>query len=235
MSDGGPLSTWKALIGGTPRRRRFVPRDRLFELSNRILKCLDAANRPYAEVLRLGLCPKDWLNGEDAVPTNTLKAANSFLSALRHGLGGEVGRRAKPSELEAAWAKAPVPGHPDAASFARSPLGAAILARLAGEGGISHVSADLLDLAGDLAGGEDDLDLMKPAEAVPFLDAAVKGAAISLEERDLLAAILAGEKLSDLLRNSLTLRRRLRDGFGNDVQAYVSDLSERTAAFVSAL
>ena len=89
----GALSTWKALVGGASQLRRFKETSELFELSNRILKCLDAANRPYAETLRLGLCPKEWLVGDDAVGVNTLKSANAFLKALKAEMGGEFGRR----------------------------------------------------------------------------------------------------------------------------------------------
>lgn len=228
------LSTWKALVGGPARRRRFHPKEKLFELSNRILKCLDAANRPYAEVLRLGLCPKDWLAGEDAVPTNTLKAANAFLKALRAAMGGAVGRRAGAAELASAWATAPVPGHDGAESFARSPLGAAILSRLAGEAHIAHFSDELLDVF--LAEGADPaetIDLMRPAEAAPFLDAALKAGVVSLEERDLLARIMAGEALADILGERPGLRKRVRAEHGNDIEGFVANLSTRVADFVS--
>jgi hypothetical protein len=90
----GERSTWSALTGaGGGRIRRFKPQEKLFELSNRILKCLDATNRPYAEVLRLGLCPREWLAGDDAVGVNTLKSANAFLKALKTAMSGEFGRR----------------------------------------------------------------------------------------------------------------------------------------------
>ena len=75
----------------------------LFEFSNRILKCLDAANRPYAETLRLGLCPKEWLVGDDAAGVNTLKAANGFLKALKAKMGDKLGRRPNEAEISAAW------------------------------------------------------------------------------------------------------------------------------------
>ena len=132
-ASGGPLSTWRALVGGATQLRRFKRQSELFELSNRILKCLDAANRPYAETLRLGLCPKEWLSGDAAVGVNTLKSANAFLKALKVEMRGQFGRRPTRPELEAAYAKAPVPGHADAQAFASGPLGAAILTRIAGQ------------------------------------------------------------------------------------------------------
>ena len=113
------LSTWKALVGGPARRRRFRETSELFELSNRILKCLDAANRPYAETLRLGLCPKEWLVGDDAAGVNTLKAANGFLKALKAKMGDKLGRRPSEAEIEAAFAAAPVPGREDRQGFRR--------------------------------------------------------------------------------------------------------------------
>ena len=60
--------------------------------------------------MRLGLCPKEWLSGDDAVGVNTLKAANGFLKALKAEMGDELGRRPSEQELEAAFAAAPVPG-----------------------------------------------------------------------------------------------------------------------------
>ncbi len=48
VAGDGDLSTWKAMVDGPTRIRRFLEKPALFELSNRILKCLDAANRPYA-------------------------------------------------------------------------------------------------------------------------------------------------------------------------------------------
>ena len=127
------LSTWKALVGGPARRRRFRETSELFELSNRILKCLDAANRPYAETLRLGLCPKEWLVGDDAAGVNTLKAANGFLKALKAKMGDKLGRRPSEAEIEAAFAAAPVPGAKTGKDFVATPLGAAILSRVAGQ------------------------------------------------------------------------------------------------------
>jgi hypothetical protein len=233
--DGRELSTWQALVGGPPRRRRFRPKERLFELSNHILKCLDAANRPYAEVLRLGLCPKDWLIGEDAVPTNTLKAANAFLVALRNVMRGEVGRRSARAELEEAWGRAPVPGSKDVHDFARGPLGAAILSRLAGEGQVVHVSSDVLDYAAaDPFGEAPDAELMRPDEAKSYLDGAAKASAITQEERDLLLRIMMGDAIADVLRDRPDLRRRLRSDFDNDMEAFIADLSGRVAAFVNA-
>ena len=61
-------------------------------------------------MLRLGLCPKEWLTGDDAVGVNTLKSANAFLKALKEAMRGEFGRRPTREELDAAFAKAPVPG-----------------------------------------------------------------------------------------------------------------------------
>ena len=104
-----------------PNLRRFNDKRDLFELSNRILKCLDAANRPYAEVLRLGLCPKEWLVGDNAVGVNTLKAANAFLKVLKAEMNGDFGRRPDQRELEAAFAAAPIPGYKDVKAFRRQP------------------------------------------------------------------------------------------------------------------
>ena len=117
------LSAWKAMVGGPARIRRMATRQDLFELSNLILKCLDASNRPYAEVLRLGLCPKDWLSGSEEVTVNTLKAANAFLKALRQEMNEEVGRRPTDAELDAAFAAAPVPGAADGVAFSRTVFG----------------------------------------------------------------------------------------------------------------
>jgi hypothetical protein len=231
---GGPLSTWKALVGGAPRLRRFKPRDELFELSNLILKCLDAANRPYAEVLRLGLCPKEWLVGDAAVGVNTLKAANAFLKALKAEMKGDLGRRPTKTELEAAFAAAPTPGCKDAAQFAAGPLGAAILTRIAGQDQTYVVSFEALEatLAEDVAEAEDE-PLMDSDEATPYLARAVEAGAIAPPERDLLAAILAGRSLSEAMSANLFLRRRLKNEFEGDLAAYVNDLSARMSRFVT--
>jgi hypothetical protein len=124
LRTSGETSTWDALVGNGGRIRRFKPQEKLFELSNRILKCLDAVNRPYAEVLRLGLCPKEWLTGDDAVGVNTLKASNTFLKALKEAMREEFGRRPTREELDAAFAKAPVPGFKTAAELVALPFGA---------------------------------------------------------------------------------------------------------------
>ena len=232
--EPGSLSTWKALVGGPMKLRRFKPQGEVFELSNRILKCLDAANRPYAEVLRLGLCPKEWLVGDAAVGVNTLKAANAFLKALKAEMRGDLGRRPTKAELDAAFAAAPTPGCKDASDFAATLLGAAILTRIAGQDQTYMVSFDVIEAtqAGDIA-QDDDEPLMDAVEASPILDSAVAAGAIAAPERELLAAIFSGESLARAMSANLFLRRRLKQDFDGDIAAYVEDLSSRTARFVS--
>jgi hypothetical protein len=229
------LSTWKALVGGPARRRRFRETSELFELSNRILKCLDAANRPYAETLRLGLCPKEWLVGDDAAGVNTLKAANGFLKALKARMGDKLGRRPSDEEIEAAFAAAPVPGTKTGKDFVATPLGAAIVSRVAGHDQTYLLSFESVEAtqAAEIA-DEADGPLMNQQEAAPYLEAAVEAGAIAPPERDLLAAIMAGRTLNEALGESLFLRRRVKADFEGDLAAYVEDLSARTARFVVA-
>ncbi|HUG60314.1 MAG TPA: hypothetical protein VMP03_00615 [Methylomirabilota bacterium] len=227
------LSTWKAMVDGPTRIRRFIDRTALFELSNLILKCLDAANRPYAEVLRLGLCPKDWLTGSEEVTVNTLKAANGFLKALRTEMNDEVGRRPTADELERAFAASPVPGSDSGAAFGRTTLGGAILTRVAGQDITRMVSYESVEaVLSDTLADEDDAPLLQPDEALPLLDRAVRAGAVAPDERGLLAAILEGNPLADAMKTDLGLRRRLKNDFDGDLGAYVADLSGRVAAFV---
>jgi len=229
----GERTTWSALTGSGGRIRRFKPQAKLFELSNRILKCLDAVNRPYAEVLRLGLCPKEWLSGDDAVGVNTLKAANAFLKALKETMRGEFGRRARPEELEAAFAKAPVPGFKTALEFAAEPIGAALLARLAGLDQTYLISYDEHESSPlEALETETDAPLMDAEEATPYLAAAVAADVLSAAEGDLLKAIIAGRELMSAMGDNLALRRRLKTEFGGDLAAYVDELSQRIARFV---
>ncbi len=227
------LSIWKALTGGPTRIRRLSAGPEIFELSNRILKCLDAANRPYAEVLRLGLCPREWLIGDEAVAVNALKAANAFLKALKAEMGGEFGRRPTTAELEAAFAKAPPSHAATPQAFAASALGAAILSRIAGTDQTYLISYDAIEntQAAEVA-EEVDAPLMDSSEAAPYLKRALEAGAIEAAERDLLAAILSGRSLAEALGDSLAVRRRIKQQFDGDVGAYVEDLSERTAKFV---
>ena len=231
--SASPLSTWKALVGGASKLRRFKERSELFEFSNRILKCLDAANRPYAETLRLGLCPKEWLVGDAAVGVNTLKAANAFLKALKGEMQGNLGRRPTAQELEAAFAAAPIPGCDNVAKFVAAPLGAAIVGRVAGQDQTYLVSFDAIEAtqAAEIPDAEDE-PLMAPQEAAPFLAAAVDAGAITPAERDLLEAIMAGRSLAEAMAADLSVRRRLKNDFDGDLAAYVEDLSSRTARFV---
>jgi len=231
-TSGGETSTWDALVGGGGRIRRFKPQEKLFELSNRIIKCLDAVNRPYAEVLRLGLCPKEWLTGDDAVGVNTLKASNAFLKVLKEAMG-EFGRRPTREELDAAFAKAPVPGFKTAAEFVALPFGSAVVARLAGIDQTYLVSYDaevnhpLEDVESD-----DDAPLMSADEAAPMLSGAVEAGVLSAAEGDLLRAILGGRELMAAMGDNLALRRRLKNEFGGDVGAFVEELSGRMSRFV---
>ena len=229
----GPLSIWKALMRGEPKMRRFNDKRDLFELSNRILKCLDAANRPYAEVLRLGLCPKEWLVGDDAVGVNTLKSANAFLKILKAEMNGDFGRRPDQRELDAAFFSAPIPGYKDAKGFAASLLGSAILTRLAGQDQTFLTSFDVVEATqADALADEPDEPLMSADEAAPFLEGAVAAGAIDAQEMSLLASIMAGRSLSEAMSSNLYLRRRLKADFDNDLEAYIEDLSSRTAQFV---
>lgn len=233
VRDGSDLSTWKAMTGGPARIRRFLEKTALFELSNLILKCLDAANRPYAEVLRLGLCPKDWLVGDEEVSVNTLKSANAFLKALRTAMKDEVGRRPTAEELEAAFAAAPVPGSDSGEAFARTVFGAAILTRVAGQDVTRLVSYDDIEATiGDELAEDDDGALLTADEALPLLERAVLAGAVEADEKGLLAAILDGRPLADAMKTDLGLRRRLKQRFDGDLGAYVADLSARIAAFV---
>jgi hypothetical protein len=229
----GALSIWKALMGGEPKMRRFNEKRDLFELSNRILKCLDAANRPYAEVLRLGLCPKEWLTGEDAVGVNTLKSANAFLKNLKVEMNEEFGRRPDQRELEAAFKAAPIPGFKDVKLFVAGLLGSAILTRLAGQDQTFLLSFDVMEATrGEPLADEPDEPLMNAEEAAPFLQGAVEAGAIDAQEMTLLASIMAGRSLADVMSSNLYLRRRLKADFDNDLEAYLDDLSTRTARFV---
>jgi hypothetical protein len=234
-STSGELSTWKAIVDGPQRIRRCRDRTALFELSNLILKCLDAANRPYAEVLRLGLCPKDWLTGSEEVTVNTLKSANGFLKALRVAMNDEVGRRPTAGELETAFSQSPVPGSATGADFARTTLGGAILTRVAGQDVTRFVSFEQVEtVLSETLPDEDDGALLTADEALPLLDRAVASGAVAADERALLAAILEGRPLADAMRSDLGLRRRLKSDFDGDLGAYVSDLSARVARFVQA-
>jgi hypothetical protein len=229
----GPLSIWKALVGGATTLRRFNDKKDLFELSNRILKCLDAANRPYAEVLRLGLCPKEWLVGDNPVGVNTLKAANAFLKALKSEMKGEVGRRPGAGELERAFAKAPVPGYKEVRAFTETLFGSAILTRLAGQDETFLTSFETVEQTlSERAEEEADGPLMEAEEAAPYLEAAAAAGAIDPEEKRLLVAIMGGRSLSEAMGANLYLRRRLKADFDNDLEAYIEDLSSRTAKFV---
>ncbi|THD47285.1 MAG: hypothetical protein E7774_05370 [Bradyrhizobium sp.] len=233
VATGESLSTWKALAGGPAKRRRFRETSELFEFSNRILKCLDAANRPYAETLRLGLCPKEWLVGDDAAGVNTLKSANGFLKALKAEMGDVLGRRPSDKEIAAAFAAAPVPGCKSGAEFAATPLGGAIITRVAGQDQTFIVSFESVEAtqAAEIA-DEAEGPLMTQQEAAPFLEAAVAAGAIAPPERDLLAAIMAGRTLAEALGDNLFLRRRVKADFDGEIAAYVEDLSARTARFV---
>jgi hypothetical protein len=229
----GPLSIWKALTGAGQSLRRFNDKRDLFELSNRILKCLDAANRPYAEVLRLGLCPKEWLVGEDAVGVNTLKAANAFLKVLKVEMNGEFGRRPDQRELDVAFFSAPIPGFKDAKAFAASLLGSAIVTRLAGQDQTFLLSFDAMEgVQGEATVEEAEDPLMSAEEAAPFLEGAVTAGVIDPQEMALLASIMAGRSLAEAMGSNLYLRRRLKADFDNNLEAYLDDLSSRTAKFV---
>jgi len=233
VRPSGALSIWKALVGGGPTLRRFNEKRDLFELSNRILKCLDAANRPYAEVLRLGLCPKEWLVGDDAVGVNTLKSANAFLKSLKVEMNGEFGRRPTQKELDVAFAMAPIPGFKDAKAFVAGLLGSAILTRLAGQDQTFLLSFDVLEATQSSALVEEpDEPLMNAEEATPFLEGAVAAGVIDAQEMNLLASIMAGRTLADIMGSNLYLRRRLKADFDNNLEAYLDDLSSRTAKFV---
>ena len=230
----GARTTWGALTGSGGRIRRFKPQAKLFELSNRILKCLDAVNRPYAEVLRLGLCPKEWLSGDDAVGVNTLKAANAFLKALKEAMRGEFGRRATREELEAAFAKAPAPGFKNVLEFAAAPIGAALLARLAGLDQTYLLTYDDHEASPlEALESEEDTSLMEADEAAPYLDAAIAAGALSAAEGALIKAIIAGAELAAAMGDNLALRRRLKSDFGGDIGAYVDELAARAARFVT--
>jgi hypothetical protein len=233
LAKGEGLSIWKALTGGPTRLRRCSAGAEIFELSNRILKCLDASNRPYAEVLRLGLCPREWLVGDEAVGVNALKAANAFLKALKAEMGGEFRRRPTQAELAAAFAKAPPSNSASAEAFATSPLGAAILSRIAGTDQTYFISYDAIEdtQAAEVA-EDDETPLMAPEEAAPYLTRALAAGAIDSAEHNLLAAILSGQSLAEALGDSLYLRRRIKTEFDGDVAAFVEDLSARTAKFV---
>ena len=185
--------------------------------------------------MRLGLCPKEWLVGDDAAGVNTLKAANGFLKALKAKMGDKLGRRPHEAELEAAFAAAPVPGCKTGKEFAITPLGAAILSRVAGQDQTYLTSFESVE-ATQAAEISDEADgpLMSQDEAAPYLEAAVEAGAIAPPERDLLAAIMAGRTLNQALGESLFLRRRVKADFEGDIAAYVEDLSARTARFVVA-
>ena len=233
-SPAQAVSLWKALTDGPQKRRRLAEGKALFEYSNLILKCLDATNRPYAEVLRLGLCPKEWLTGDGAVGVNTLKAANGFIKALKAAMNDDLGRRPNGAELEKAYAEASVPGSSDVGAFLKTPIGAAALARIAGRDQTYMVSFDVIsETLADTVADEADGPLMDGAEAAGQLDGAVAAQAIAPAERVLLAAILDGQSIAEALGANPFLRRRIKTDFNGDVAAFVEDLATRAARFAA--
>jgi hypothetical protein len=79
---------------------------------------------------------------------------------------------------------------------------------------------------------EADEPLMNAEEAAPFLEGAVAAGVIDPQEMALLASIMAGRSLADVMGSNLYLRRRLKSDFDNNLEAYLDDLSTRTAKFV---
>jgi hypothetical protein len=132
-----------------------------------------------------------------------------------------------------AFFAAPIPGYKDAKAFAASLLGSAILTRLAGQDQTFLLSFDAMEAAqsGALA-EEPDEPLMSAEEAAPFLEGAVAAGVIEAQEMALLASIMAGRSLADAMGSNLYLRRRLKADFDNNLEAYLDDLSSRTAKFV---
>ena len=226
-------SLWKAIVHGPETRRRLPEGKAIFEYSNLILKCLDATNRPYAEVIRLGLCPKEWLVGDAAVGVNTLKSANAFVKALKGAMNDDLGRRPSEAELQEAYAAAPVPGSPDAAAFVRTPLGAAVLARIAGRDQTYVISFDVIGDTIAETVADESAPLMDGGEAAVHLDAAVAAQAIAPAERALLAAIMDGVSIAEALGANPFLRRRIKTEFNGDVAAFVEDLAGRAARFAA--
>lgn len=224
------LSTWSAMVDGPTRIRRCREQEDLHRLANLVLRCLDACNRPYAELLRLGLCPRDW-QGENEVPVNSLKAANTLLKALKSILNGDYGRRINQTELQSAWQNAPVPGYADAAEFAASTLGRAVLSRLSGDDVTRTIAIDDLGDRADFLAAPEVEEIMSPDEVAAPLEAARRAGVISEAESLLLNALFSGEALVDALKSSLELRRRLRNDFDGDLELFVGDLSARLTDF----
>ena len=232
-AQSSAASLWKAIIQGPETRKRLPEGKAIFAYSNLILKCLDATNRPYAEVIRLGLCPKEWLVGDAAVGVNTLKSANAFIKALKAAMNDDLGRRPSDAELGAAYAAAPVPGSPDVAAFVRTPLGAAALARIAGRDQTYFVSFDVIGDTIAETVADDSAPPMDGGEAGAHLDAAVAAQAIAPAERALLSAILDGVSVAEALGANPFLRRRIKTEFNGDVSAFVEDLAGRAARFAA--
>lgn len=232
VREEGELSTWGAITRGPGKIIRCVERETLYQLSNLILKCLDAANRPYAEILRLGLSPKDWIGTDAEVGVNRLKGTNAFVKALRSRLDATPERRApNAQELEETWAEVQIPGFKKCENFLQSAFGKAVIQRLSGSDQVRVVSFD--ELEAFIAAGEDDeeLDLMSADEAFLGVEEAAASSVISTEEKLLLTSILNGESLDDVLSSNLAVRRRLKNEFDNDIESWISDLSTRVAEF----
>ena len=96
----------------------------MFELSHRILSVSTRRIVPTPRFLRLGLCPRDWLVGDEAVGVNALKAANAFVKALKAEMTARSGRVRLPANWKPPSAKAPPSNAANAQAFAASPLGA---------------------------------------------------------------------------------------------------------------
>jgi hypothetical protein len=73
---------------------------------------------------------------------------------------------------------------------------------------------------------------MSASEAAPTLDRAVAAGVLSRDERDLLARIMAGEAIAEILRDKPALRRIIRGEHGGEVESFVGDVSDRMANFV---
>ena len=113
-------------------------------------------------------------------------------------------------------------------------MGSAILTRLAGQDQTFLLSFDAMEATqgGPIGRGDRRSPDERRGGGALSSQGAVAAGAIDAQEMTLLASIMAGRSLADAMGSNLYLRRRLKADFDNNLEAYLDDLSTRTAKFV---
>lgn len=217
------LTIWQAICCAPLRIRKLENKATFDQLCSLVIKVLEAANRPFGELVGLGLWPPHWI---DVLSLHAIREARKFVACVKRLLGPEAGGLGSLSIWRKAWEQQKVPSFGTVDEFWNSDLGSALRS--------PHIYRHIETKSIDEIQSEEQSECYEPqmCDGQEF-EARVALLRNSRSIDDFDAMILTAIREGDAIRN-LWLRLEVQGRFKQpaDLAEYVEALGQRIAEAV---